>query len=339
LILRFFIFVIVVLVFCGAQSKQKYRAFHLNGYAQGTSYHITYYAMDSLATSFEVDQILNGIDSSLSLYKSYSLICRFNNSDTGVVMDSHFKRVLTKSLEIYKKTMGMADATVMPLVQAWGFGVIPVKQFPDSTAIKNLMKCVGSEKLYIKNNTLYKTNPCVNLDFNGIAQGYSVDVLAEMLERKSILNYMVELGGEIRLKGKKWPSGEPIKIGIETPDDQDFQRFAMQKILVVDSGGITTSGSYRKYLKMDKRQISHLIDPHTGYPVVNELVSVTVCAKDAITADGYDNALMGFGLKKALDFIKNQDHMQAYFIYRDSTGKLRDTASVGFSKYFEKVIN
>jgi thiamine biosynthesis lipoprotein len=318
-------------------SPQPHKAFHLSGYAQGTSYHITYYATDSLVTGGDINRVLIEIDSSLSVYKPYSRICQFNRAATGIIMDKHFKNVLTKSLEIYKKTEGMADATVMPLVQAWGFGVTPVKQLPDSATIQLLLKCVGSDKLYVKNNTLYKTKPCVNLDFNGIAQGYSVDVIAELLEHKSILNYIVELGGEIRVKGKKRPSAEPIKIGIEAPNDQDFQRSTLQKVLIADSGGITTSGNYRKYVKMGTKQISHLIDPHSGYPVSNELVSVTVWAKDAITADGYDNALMGFGLKKGLDFINKEGSLQAYFIYHDASGKLRDTASAGFYQHFEKI--
>jgi thiamine biosynthesis lipoprotein len=193
------------------------------------------------------------------------------------------------------------------------------------------MPCVGSDKIKLKSNLLTKQLPCVSIDVNGIAQGYSVDVIANFLESRGIANYMVEVGGEISVKGRKQPSNEKMKIGIESPSDNPFSNGPVKTILLIDSGGITTSGSYRKYYESNGQRISHLIDPRTGYSIQNELVSVTVFAKDAITADAYDNALMVMGLQQALQFAPTKK-LEAYFIYRTKNGALADTATAGFYK-------
>ena len=167
---------------------------------------------------------------------------------------------------------------------------------------------------------------------NGIAQGYSVDVIADFLEQHNITNYIVELGGELRVKGRKQPSGEKMKIGIESPTKNEFDDESLEGIVSIDSGAITTSGSYRKFYESKGKIITHLIDPTTGYPVQNELISVTVYAKDAITADAYDNALMLMGLKNGLKFIEQRKDIAAYFIYHKSNGEIADTASSQFYK-------
>jgi len=171
---------------------------------------------------------------------------------------------------------------------------------------------------------------------NGIAQGYSVDVLADFLEQHSIINYIVELGGELRVKGRKQPSGEKMRIGIESSPKNEFTDDSLENIISVDNGAITTSGSYRKYYESRGKTITHLINPITGYPVQNELISVTVYAKNAITADAYDNALMLMGLGKALQFIQERKDIEAYFIYHKSNGEITDTASSGFYKILNR---
>jgi thiamine biosynthesis lipoprotein len=243
--------------------------------------------------------------------------------------------VIKKSLDTYRQTGGIFDITVEPLVQAWGFGPKKVASLPDSAAIKAIEACIGSSNLYIKDNTLYRTKPCIKLDVNGIAQGYSVDVVADYLEAHGIQNYLVEIGGEIRVKGHKQPGGEKMKIGIEAPGENDFELSMISKVVAVDSGAITTSGSYRKFYESEGKKISHLIDPRTGYPSQNELISVTVFARDAITADAYDNALMVMGLKKALAFVEKRKDLSAHFIYRTKKGTVADTASSRFYKLLD----
>ena len=300
----------------------------IDGFAQGTTYHIVYYSTDSLVNKKHIDSILDKIDSSLSLYKPYSLINQFNNSKDGLEGDVHFEKVVKKAQEVYKNTNGLFDITVEPLTTIWGFGPTKTVIFPDSTIIKSILPCVNSNLLYWKGKKLMKKNPCVKIDANGIAQGYSVDVLADFFEQNGIQNYLIELGGEIRIKGRK-PGNEKMSIGIEAPgDDPEFT--LIQKVVWSDKGAITTSGNYRRYYESDGKKITHLINPKTGYTLQNELISVTVYAKDAITADGYDNAIMAMGLKKGLAFVEKNNELAAHFIYSKKDGTVADTMSKRF---------
>jgi thiamine biosynthesis lipoprotein len=311
------------------------KEFKIHGYAQGTDYSISYYAADSVVTKAAVDSILVLIDSSMSLYKPYSLISRFNAGSGAVLLDAHFYRVMRKSFEIYKATGGKFDVTVKPLVQAWGFGPRKISSFPDSSQITALLSCVGMKKLQLKGPRLFKKNPCVQIDLNGIAQGYTVDVLADFMEKKQLKYYVVELGGELRVKGPK-PDGKPMRIGIEGPALNAMAQPEIKHVMALNEGAVTTSGNYRKYLENGSKRISHLINPKTGYPIDNELISVTIYAKDALTADGYDNAIMAMGLKAGLRFVESRKDMEAYMIYRQEDGKVADTLTSGFRKMMVK---
>ncbi|WP_232373182.1 FAD:protein FMN transferase [Pinibacter aurantiacus] len=302
--------------------------FQISGFAQGTTYHITYYAEDSSIHQRQVDSILNSLDSSLSIYKPYSVISKFNASASGCNIDKHLTAVVQKSLDTYEQTNGLFDITVLPLVQAWGFGNKKNASEPDSMVIQSLLPCISSKLLVLENNFLRKLKPCVQIDVNGIAQGYSVDVLSDFFEANGIRNYMIEVGGEIRVKGKKYPENTAMKIGVEAPQS-DFDNEHFQKVISLDSGAVTTSGSYRKYHESGGKKVSHIINPKTGYSSQNELISVTVFAKNAITADAYDNALMLMGLAKAMKFVDDRKDMSAYFIYEDN-GVIKDTTSKNF---------
>src|SRR5690606_19829805 len=148
-----------------------------------------------------IDSILKDIDQSMSLYEPTSLITQFNESKRGIIIDQHFKTVIEKSIAVYKETEGVFDVTVKPLVQAWGFGVNESGNTPSSGKIQRILPCIGTNKIWLSGDSLLKTNPCVQVDLNGIAQGYTVDVIAGFLERNDIANYLVELGGEMRIKG------------------------------------------------------------------------------------------------------------------------------------------
>jgi thiamine biosynthesis lipoprotein len=174
------------------------------------------------------------------------------------------------------------------------------------------------------------------LDPNGIAQGYTVDVIADFLEKNGIKNYIAEVGGEIRVKGRKYPEDEPMKIGIELPGNDDFENSIMQRVISIDSGAVTTSGSYRKFYESKGKKISHILDARTGFPAQNELISVTVIAKDAITADAFDNALMAMGLNKALEFVEKRKDLSAHFIYKVKNGAIKDTASAEFYRFLQE---
>lgn len=318
-----------------SDEQASWKEFKMTGFAQGTTYHITYYAKKESVTQSQVDSILKKIDSSMSVYKPYSIISRFNNSISGLRIDDHLKKVVLKSLDIFQKTNGISDITVYPLVNAWGFGPDRVSGYPDSAQIKALLGCVGAQKIHLENDSLIKDLPCVKIDVNGIAQGYSVDVVAGFMEKKNIGNYLVEIGGELRIKGRKQPGNTLLQIGIEAPAENSNEDQAIQKIIRLDHGALTTSGNFNKYHRSGGKTFSHLIDPKTGYSFQNELISVTVLAGDAITADGYDNALMGMGLKQAFGFMETHKDMEAYFIYRTAGGAIADTATQGFYQFLK----
>lgn len=311
-----------------AFGKPDFKPFYISGFAQGTSYNITYYAAGELVTSDHISELFAVVDSSLSVYKDYSLISQFNNSTSGIEMDEHLQKVVQEALRISKSTGGAFDMTVQPLVQAWGFGVKPRTTLPDAATVQSLMKCVGTEKLSVEGKMLLKQYPCVKIDVNGIAQGYTVDVIAAGLESRGIFDYLVEVGGEIRIKGKKQPEGLAMSIGIEGPGKNDH--FPVHKIIQPPEGAVTTSGHYRKYHKRGNKRISHLIDARTGYPVDNKTISVTVWAESAMVADGYDNALIAMGINEGVAFAEKERKLEAYFIYETSKGVVADTATSGF---------
>lgn len=306
--------------------------FDLTGYAQGTTYNITYYAADSLLTRRQADSLFWVIDQSMSLYKSHSLINIFNASKRGIEVDSHLEKVFQQSVTIWKESDGLFDITVQPLVKAWGFGTKEVTPYPKRKKVRSLLKCVGMDNISLKGNTLSKTKPCLTIDVNGIAQGYTVDVIADFLEAAGGTDFIVEVGGELKVKGRK-PDGSLMKIGIEAPGDYDEDIYDLQKIIQVEDCAITTSGNYRKYRENNGKRFSHTINPKTGYPIDNELISVTVIAPTAMEADGYDNVLMAMGLQQALQFVEKKKDLAAYFIYKKPDGSIGDIASTAFQKY------
>ena len=315
--------------------KKEVKTFHISGNAQGTSWNITYFSNDSAVTKPEIDSIFDKIDSSLSVYKSYSIISVFNNSRRGVVSDRHLKSIVEISFAITTATNGLSDITVGPLVEAWGFLAKESSAIPDDNKIKKILDCVGIQNIRLKNDSLIKEKPCVKIDVNGIAQGYTVDVIADYIQAKGITDFLVELGGELRVKGKKQPGNTPFRIGIESPSADDFSTPPMQRIVTVNTGAITTSGNYRKYHESKGKKYSHIIDPRTGKSVENEMISATVYAKDATTADAYDNALMLMGMERALRYIEERPDMAAFLIYKDKDGKIMDTASSRFRGFIE----
>ena len=323
-----FLFLCLPLFFSLLSGKEM-RQYKISGFAQGTDYAIMYYARDSVATKSGIDSLLNEIDLSMSLYKKGTLINQFNTADKQIKVDRFLNDVLKRSFEINADTKGIFDITVAPLVEAWGFGPKENLNEPDRKQVNEILKCVGMKNLQLKNGFLTKTKPCIQIDLNGIAQGYSVDLIAAYLSKKGLKSYVAELGGEIRIAGPK-PDGTPMKIGIEGPNEDGTP--IIRHIALLNDGAITTSGNYRKFHQSGKKKISHLIDAKTGYPLENEMISVTVYAKDAITADGYDNALMGMHLADAMKFVENRKELEAYFVYHKSDGTVTDTLTRGFEK-------
>jgi thiamine biosynthesis lipoprotein len=250
-------------------------------------------------------------------------------------MDSHFKNVVIKAFEVHKATNGLFDITVGPLVEAWGFGKNKAME-ADTTIIDSLLKFTGMDKIYIDKNKLFKKDERVQLNANAIAQGYSVDVICQYLDSKNIKNYMVEIGGEVRVKGKN-PKNKLWKIGIDKPfDNNRTPGTNLQAILKLHNMSAATSGNYRKYIIKNGIKYVHSINPQTGYPVMHNLLSVTIITPKSITGDAYATACMVAGLEIAKKIIFNHDELEAYLIYSDKMGEFKVYKSSSMAKYLHK---
>lgn len=319
------------LLFCCLFSTVHARQLYLlEGRAQGTYYRIKYLSADTASLQGAVDSIFRAVDQSLSLYQPASLINRFNQ--TGRVrMDVHLEAVVKKALYISRVTNGAFDITVKPLVDAWGFGVHrpAVQTVPAKDTLQKILQYVGYHHLRLHKHWLIKRNPFTAIDCDGIAQGYTTDVISRFLESRGVANYLVDVGGELRSKGKN-QSGTVWTVGIERPPG-DGTEPVMDMLLLPDKA-ITTSGNYRQFFEQGGQHFTHTIDPISGEAVHSNIISVTVIAPDAITADGFDNALLLMGVDGALAYIAAhpQYGLEAYFIYEEEGGKMNVKYSPGF---------
>lgn len=311
------------------------KSFTLTGKAQGTSFQIRYRAEESLVSAEEVNQLFSRIDHSLSLYDPESLISQFNRSDNEMISDEFLSFVVHKSLTICAQSNGAFDITVKPLVDLWGFGQRSEKNIPARKEIRKALSLVGCGQVYMKGSSLIKKQKGVQIDCNGIAQGYSVDLLAGLLEKKGINNYLVELGGEIRLLGLN-DEELPWSVGIEGPEKNALGNYTLSRKIRPIAGAVTTSGSYRNYFQEGGKKYSHIINPSRGYPVDNGMISATIIAPDAITADALDNVCMVLGPQASIEFLRRFTNVEAYLVFETKGGQLADTSTIGFSRYLYK---
>lgn len=240
------------------------------------------------------------------------------------------RQVIQRSRSIYDDTKGIFDITIGRLTDYWGFGVGLSTERNDNHLLQEAILCKGFNKIHIADSLLTKSMPCLKLDVNGIAQGYSVDQMAALLKHYGIQDFIVELGGEIFVSGKKLTNNEPIKVAIEFPGESSYEKSDSLIQLIINNGAVTTSGIYKKSIRSNNKKVVHLFDARNGHTVNNELVAVTVWAADAITADGYDNVLMVMGLKRGLKFVEKRPSLSAIFFYRTKNGKIAMKASSRF---------
>lgn len=301
----------------------------INGLVFGTVYNITYQYDGNLQKEIEAE--LKKFDGSLSPFNDSSVITRINRNEE-IVTDSFFQTCFNRSMEISKATKGAFDITVAPLANAWGFG-FKKGAFPDSTMIDSLLEITGYEKVKLENGKVVKTDPRVMLSCSAVAKGYSVDVVAHFLDRKGIKNYMIDIGGELVVKGKN-PKDSNWRIGINKPiDDSLSVNQELQTTLQLTDAGIATSGNYRNFYYKDGKKYAHTIDPRTGYPVQHNILSATVIAEDCMTADALATAFMVMGLKEAEAFANTYPQIDAYFIYSDENGEFKTYFTKGMEKY------
>ncbi len=311
--------VLILLFSCSQKSESNYIS--IGGFTQGTTFNITYENLDSVVYQNEIEILLAEFDTSLSTYNPLSLITKINNNEITTT-DYFFRKVFEKAEEVYESSNGSFDITVAPLVNAWGFG-FKNKEEITNAKIDSILEFVGFQKIYLKDSSIIKSDPRLMLDVNAIAQGYSVDVIADFLKEQGIQNYLVEIGGEVKTKGYN-KKGNEWRIGIDKPiDNNNIPGENLQAIVKLSNKSLATSGNYRKFYERDGIKYSHTIDPKTGYPVTHSLLSATVIANDCMTADAYATAFMVMGLEEAYKLVESLPDIDAIFIYNNDSGDFK----------------
>ena len=305
---------LVALAMCRTkEAETQALSYHkLEGSVFHTIYHITYQGESDYHD--EIKQLFKEFDGSLSMFNDTSIITRMNNCDTSVVANRYFRHVFTKAMEVSEATGGAFDITVAPLVNLWGFG-FKNSDNVSQAAIDSILQFVGYKTVHLdEEGHLHKDDPRTIMDASSIAKGYMSDVVADFLREQGVENYMVEIGGEVALNGVN-PKGSRWSIGINKPTDDSTQvNSELQDILYMSEGGVATSGNYRNFYYKDGKKYAHTIDPHTGYPIQQDILSSTVIARDCMTADAYATAFMVLGKEKAMEVLAKDTTLMAYFI-------------------------
>jgi FAD:protein FMN transferase len=315
----------VLLAACGRRETSSLMT--LKGEAQGTTFTIKYLDTLQRDLSRPVDSLLKVIDQSLSLWVDGSTVSRFNAADTFVSDDVHFRTMVALSEELWRNTNGAFDPTVLPLVKAWGMGREGQAAL-DTATVEGLLRLVGMDKLHIDERwreqrrsppriTFVKTDPGVRFDPNGIAQGYTVDVVAMFLEQHGITDHMVEIGGEVRARGYN-DRGATWTIQIDKP--VEGEEHVRQAVVALRDRSLATSGNYRKFIEVGGRRYGHTIDPRTGRPAMNALLSATVIADNCAIADALATALLVMGPEEAKAWSRQHPEYEVYLIMDDGAG-------------------
>jgi thiamine biosynthesis lipoprotein len=271
---------------------------------------------------------------SMSTWINDSEISRFNNlkkAGEKIEISDDFLQVMIVAKELYRLTGGAWDGTVNPLVNLWGFGSTgPTNTIPPPEVITPLVSDLGFKYIQIlESRHLAKKKGSITLNLASIAKGYAVDKIAEMIERKGIKNFLVEIGGEVYAAGTR-VDGQPWKIGINTPRP-DAPHDKVYKAITIRNKAFATSGDYRNFFEINGQRYSHIIDPRTGYPVDNGVVSVSVIADSCTFADGLATALMVMGPEKGLALVNRLDRVESLIIVRKAGEQLVEYYSKGFN--------
>ena len=300
------------------------------GLVFGTIYQITYQCDSSLKADIEAE--LARFDGSLSPFNDTSTISRINRGE-DIIPDTLFLNAFRRSMEVSEQTDGAFDITVAQLVNAWGFGF---KQgaFPDSAMIDSLLQFTGYRKVSLSpQGKVIKQDPRTMFTCSAIAKGYAVDIIAQLLSSKGVKNYMVDIGGEVVVRGMN-PKDTPWRIGINKPvDDSLATNQELQEILQITDAGIATSGNYRNFYYKGGKKYAHTVDPRTGYPIQHSILSATVIARDCMSADAYATAFMVMGLDKAKEFTARHPELDVYLIYSDDQGRYQTYSTPGMQQY------
>ena len=271
----------------------------LDGMIWNTSYHVIYQSGQNLTDS--IYDVLESVGNSLNVFDEASLVSRLNHTDS-LNVDRHFIRVYNASRKINELSNGAFDPTLGPLIRVWGFEKGHTATC-DTLRLDSLLKLTGINRTELKGSIILKENPEIQFNFSAIAKGYGCDAIAEMLERNGVSSYLIEIGGEIRCNGHN-PENGKWRISIDRPVLSDSVLHESQCIVEVESAGIATSGNYRNFKRVKTGIYGHTISTETGRPVQTDILSATVVADDAMTADGLATAMMAIGSKKAAELAE-----------------------------------
>lgn len=304
------------------------RYYFTEGSVYGTTYHISYESKQDYAV--EIREEMERVNRSLSMFNPNSVLSRWNKGETEKV-DSLFLRMWAKAWEVYTVTDGAFDITVAPLVNAWGFG-LEKKQLPSREKLDSLLLMVGMNKVLLDSDKLIKSVDGIQLDASSIAKGLGVDLVAEFFNHRGIKNYMIEIGGEIRLNGLS-DKGRAWHIGIDKPiDDSTATNRELQLVLEMTEGALATSGNYRRYYVIDGKKYAHTINPKTGNPVQRDIIGSSVYASTCMEADAYATAFMVLGFEEAKRIVQELPGLEACLIHLNVQGEKEVWMSEGIKK-------
>ena len=311
---------LVVLATAMLCSRDRKRYFSHEGVVWTTDYHITYEANRDLNDSIQL--ILGNLDMSVSPYNKASLISAINENNTSLV-DAYLRLLIDASRTVNRESGGAFDPTVMPLVNAWGFGYKSGTP-PTKAQFDSILQFIGMDKVTLRGDTLVKQDPRVMLDFSSIAKGLACDEIGRMLARNGAVNWLVEIGGEVAASGVN-KRGTPWNVSVDMPTSEQQGQTAHESALTLalDSGAVATSGNYRKWREEGGTKISHIIDPRTGDSRAGTLLSVTVVARDCMTADAWATACMVMGENEVKNMMQRRSDLGVMTINADTlTGNL-----------------
>ena len=304
----------------------------VEGKTMGTTYHITYFDKNNRDFKNSIDSLLVVVNKSINNYDSTSEVSQFNQSKEGITIKlPYFFPPVEKSREIFQASGGAFDPTVMPLVNAWGFGA-GKRINPDSAQVDSIKTFVGFEKVRFTKDSIWKSDPRVQLDFGGIGQGYGADVITDFLRSKGITNMLVELGGEGMAVGKNLKTGKSWEIGILDPNSTYENQFFKAYVALTDKS-FTTSGNYFNYREINGKKYSHTIDPETGFPAQHAILSASIFTTDCATADAWGTALMVMGHEKAIELLKNHPELEVILMYSNAEGKVDTFITPGIQPF------
>ncbi len=324
---KYFLLIVILTVLgfgaCGKKAEKKVakqEITKLEGAIFGTTYHIKY--LDTINHQKAIDSLFDLMNKSLSTYIPTSDISRINKGDTTVVVDDLFVEVFQKAKKIYDETEGYFDPTIGRLIDAYGFGSGKEKKNLSQEEIKELMVGVGFDKVTLKDRKVYRENDNIELNVNAFAKGFGIDVIGRLLENRGIDNYLVEIGGEIRARGKK--HDKAWKVAIEKPNVDGTR--SLQKIIELHDESMATSGNYRKYKVNEKgEKIVHTVNARTGLASESNLLSVSVKMKgDCADVDAYATAFLAMGLDETKKFLQTHPELKVVLLYNDENNELKE---------------